>query len=285
MKRIELVFVVAVTLLAGCASDDTSSSGGGSVTLLTHDSFLVSDGIFSDFETANNVKVVVAKGADAGVTLNQAILSKGKPEGDVLWGVDNTLSSRAVTEGVVEPYKSAALATLDPSIAAFVPSGNELTPIDRGDVCVNADKAWFEAKGLAMPTSFADLADAKYKDLLVVENAATSSPGLAFMLATRAEFGEAGWLGFWKQLRDNGVKVVDGWTQAYTVDFSGSSGKGPRPLVVSYGSSPAAEAGPTVGVARDLFRPGRIRRRAQGNETCGASGKAHRLHALGQVPG
>ena len=80
----------------------------------------------------------------------------------------------------------------------------------------------------------------QYRDLLVVENPATSSPGLAFLLATVAEFGEDGWADYWSALRDNGVEVVDDWDQAYYERFSGAS-DGDRPLVVSYGSSPPAE--------------------------------------------
>src|SRR5207342_374642 len=86
-----------------------------------------------------------------------------------------------------------------------------------------------------------DLRQPAYKDTLVVENPATSSPGLVFLLATIATYGPDGWQGYWKDLRANGVKIADGWTQAYTVEFSGSSGKGSYPLVVSYGSSPPAE--------------------------------------------
>ena len=54
-----------------------------------------------------------------------------------------------------------------------------------------------------------------------------------------------GWQGYWKKLKANGVKVVDGWEQAYNEEFSGSAGgkkaKADRPLVVSYASSPPAE--------------------------------------------
>jgi thiamine transport system substrate-binding protein len=110
-------------------------------------------------------------------------------------------------------------------------------------VCINFDKAWFAAKGVPVPTSLDDLRTAPYKNTLVVENPATSSPGLVFMLATVAAYGADGWLAYWKDLRANGVKVDDGWTQAYSTDFSGSSGKGQYPLVVSYGSSPPAEVG------------------------------------------
>ena len=72
----------------------------------------------------------------------------------------------------------------------------------------------------------------------MVENPATSSPGLAFLMASVAELGD-GWEQFWADLRANGVQVVDGWTQAYYESFSWAGGD--RPLVVSYGSSPPFE--------------------------------------------
>jgi thiamine transport system substrate-binding protein len=116
-----------------------------------------------------------------------------------------------------------------------------LTPVDTGDVCVNYDKEWFTSRDITPPTTLEDLIKPEYKDLLVVQNPNSSSPGLAFMMATIAAFGEEGWQDYWSSLRDNGVKIVDGWTEAYTVEFSGSSGKGNYPLVVSYASSPPAE--------------------------------------------
>jgi thiamine transport system substrate-binding protein len=229
--------LLAATTLAAC-------SGGGdddvTLKLVTHDSFAVSDAVLDRFTTDTGIEVEVLRGADAGTLLNRAILTEGNPEGDVLWGVDNTLLSRAVTEDVFVPYASPALSGVDSALTALVP-GNELTPVDFGDVCVNYDRAWFEAKGLTPPASLDDLAEPEYRDLLVVQNPATSSPGLAFLLATVAAYGDPGWQDYWEALRANGVLVVDGWTQAYSTEFSGSAGNGPRPIVVSYATSPVAE--------------------------------------------
>ncbi len=108
-------------------------------------------------------------------------------------------------------------------------------------MCINYDKNYFSQNKLAVPQTFEDLLKPEYKGLLVVENPATSSPGLAFVMATIAHFGPEKYLDYWKSLRDNGVQVVDGWETAYYTNFSASSGKGPQPMVVSYASSPAAE--------------------------------------------
>jgi thiamine transport system substrate-binding protein len=187
------------------------------------------------------VTVKVLKAGDAGQMVNQAILSKGHPLGDVLFGVDNTFLSRALDAGIFQPYHSPALGSIP---GEFQPDPqHRVTPIDYGDVCLNIDKAAFAA-GTPAPQRLEDLTKPQYKGMLVVENPATSSPGLAFMLATVARFGESGsytWLDYWRGLRANDVKVSASWDDAYDTQFSGSAGHGDRPIVVSYASSPPAE--------------------------------------------
>ena len=236
--RIFAGLTIALPTLIACGG--SSDSSPKAVTLLAYDSFTPSKGIFDAFTNDTGIVVNVITGGDAGELVAKAVLTAGNPEGDVLWGVDNTLMSRAIDADVFTKYESNNGGDLDAAAKELV-KDNLLTPVDTGDVCVNYDKQWFADKKISPPASLADLAKPEYKDLLVTQNPETSSPGLAFMLATIAEFGESGWKDFWVSLRNNGVKVVDGWTEAYTVEFSGSSGKGSRPLVVSYASSPPAE--------------------------------------------
>ena len=240
----------ALVLMSGCALKsapidstgvtDTTVNEPVTLTLLAHDSFTPSEGIFDAFTTATGIRVNVVQGGDAGELVTKAVLTAGNPEGDVLWGVDNTLLSRALEADVFSPYKSQNFEFIDPASTAGIP-GNEVTPVDTGDVCINYDIAFYAQQNLTPPLTLRALTSSSYKDQLVVPSPLSSSPGLAFFLATVVEFGENGWQAYWKQLRDNGVLVVDGWTEAYTVEFSGSSGKGDRPLVVSYASSPPAE--------------------------------------------
>ncbi len=230
-------------LLAACggygARPTPTASGPRQLTIMTHASFAVSEAVVKKFEAEHNVKLVFLPGGDAGEVLNKAILTREAPLADVLYGVDNTFLSRALQAGIFEPYDSPALADI-PAGFRLDPSNSAL-PVDYGDVCINYDRAWFASRSLPVPDSLEDLAEPEYKGLLVMENPATSSPGLAFLLATIRHFGEDGYLDYWRQLRQNGVTVVDGWETAYYTNFSGSSGKGPQPLVVSYASSPAAE--------------------------------------------
>lgn len=237
MRRLlaPLVLLVVVTMVAAAcdrgSSDDT-------ITLVTHDSFNISDDVLEEFTAETGVEVQVLPSGDAGTTLNQAILTEGDPLGDVIFGIDNTFLSRATEADILVPYESPELADV-PDELQLDPE-HRATPVDHGDVCINFDKEWFAEEGLAPPETLEDLAAPEYAGLLVVENPATSSPGLAFLLATVAHFGEDGWRDYWQQLRDNDVLAVSGWEEAYNGEFTAGEGQGDRPLVVSYASSPPA---------------------------------------------
>ena len=222
---------------AGCGGGDDAP---GEVVLVTHDSFVISDDVKQAFQNQSGQTLRILQTGDAGETLSKALLTAGNPQGDVLFGVDSNLLSRALDGDLFDEYESPALARAN---EAFVlDPEHRATPIDHGEVCLNYDREWFSERDREPPRSLDDLARAEYDDLLVVENAATSTPGLAFLLATIARFGDDGWQDFWRDLRKNGVLVVDGWEEAYNVRFSGSSGgSGDRPVVVSYASSPPAE--------------------------------------------
>jgi thiamine transport system substrate-binding protein len=240
MKKINLFLFSFLFLFSACTSQATATQPAGpqTLTVMTHDSFSVSDGVVKAFEQANNAKVVFLQSGDAGAALNKAILSKNAPLADVLFGVDNTFLSRALDADIYETYASPALADVPDNFK--LDKSNRALPIDYGDVCINYDKKYFADKNLAVPQSLEDLTKPEYKGLLVTENPATSSTGLAFLLATVAHFGDS-FTNYWQQLKDNGIIVVDGWETAYYTNFSGSSGHGPQPMVVSYGTSPAAE--------------------------------------------
>lgn len=235
MKRL---VITALFLLSACGGGE-SADEPVTLTLIAHESFTPSDGIFDQFTEATGITVEVINAGDAGEIVTKAALTSGNPEGDVLWGVDNTLLSRALEANVFESYEANGLAAIPSDLRDGIPNF-EVTPVDSGDVCINYDIAWYDERGIEPPSSFEDLVDDTYAGQLVVQSPLTSSPGLAFMLATIATFGEEGWLDYWSALRANDVLVVDGWTEAYYNEFSSSQG-GSRPLVVSYGSSPPAE--------------------------------------------
>ncbi len=245
MKKLTVTLLLFLFIVSACApvtptvAPETPPGEPQTLTVMTHDSFSISEEVVARFESENNAKLTFLKSGDTGAALNKAILSKDAPLADVFFGVDNTFLSRAVDAGIFEPYQSPLLAQV-PAEFQLDPE-NRLVPVDFGDVCINYDKAWFAEKKLPVPASLDELTRPEYQALLVVENPATSSPGLAFLLATIAKYGDPGYLDYWKALKDNGVVVVDGWETAYYTNFSASSGQGPQPMVVSYASSPAAE--------------------------------------------
>jgi thiamine transport system substrate-binding protein len=235
---------LALMMVAACTSDGgavtTASAKPVTLTLVTHDSFVVSDGVLETFTADTGIKVKVLASGDAGEAVNQAILTKDDPQGDVLYGVDNTYLSRALDADLFVPHMAKGV---DAVPAEFMlDDKHRVTPIDYGDVCLNIDKSYFAAKSLAPPASLDDLVAPAYKGLTVVENPATSSPGLAFLIGTIEQYGDAGWQDWWTRLRDNDVLVANSWDDAYHGKFSGGGeSTGDRPIVVSYASSPPAE--------------------------------------------
>jgi len=224
-------------ILVACVA--STPTGPRTLTVMTHDSFATSEAVLKEFESANNVAVQILKSGDAGAMVNTALLSQKAPLADVLYGVDNSLLSRALDEALFERYDSPALSGI-PAELKLDPD-NRALPVDYGDVCLNYDIAFFVEKGLTPPSSLDDLTRPEYKGLTITEDPATSSPGLAFMLATWARYGDEGFREYWTAMRANDVKVAADWETAYYTDFSASSGAGPRPIVVSYASSPPAE--------------------------------------------
>jgi len=216
-----IIFVTATaTALIGLSIYQSTNKTTKSVTLVAHDSFVMTKSQIANFEKSTGFALTMVRAGDAGSLTNRLILTKSAPIADVVFGIDNTFAGRATDAGIID---------------------GQLSPTDFGDVCLNYHKAWFAQHGIDVPQTLDDLVKPDYKNLTVVENPNTSSTGLAFLAASIDKFGASGWKTFWKQLKSNGVKVTDGWETAYYTEFSGASGKGKYPIVLSYAASPADE--------------------------------------------
>ncbi|MYJ47453.1 MAG: thiamine ABC transporter substrate-binding protein, partial [Acidimicrobiales bacterium] len=253
--RLAVAIAATMLLIAACGSDDVPETDipapppetespaeeaaapatttepsieGTTVTLITHDSFNLSDGTLEEFTAQTGVTVELLEVGDAGTLVAEAILTKGAPLGDVLFGIDNTFLQRGLDAGIFERYESPALAGVPEDLQ--IDSRHRVTPVDYGDVCVNY---WKDAVPWE-PVTLDELTFPEFADQLVVQHPETSSPGLAFLLATIAAFGD-GWELYWEDLRANGVTVTAGWEDAYYGEFI--SGGGERSMVVSYASS------------------------------------------------
>jgi len=219
-KNVIIWTTAIATVLLGLSIYQSANKTPNAVTLVTHDSFVMTKSQVADFEQATGFDLTLVKAGDAGSLTNRLILTKSAPIADVVFGIDNTFAGRATDAGIID---------------------GKLSPTDFGDVCMNYDKLWFAHHGISAPQTVSDLVKPLYKNLAVVENPNTSSTGLSFLAATIDKFGANGWQTYWKQLKSNGVKVTDGWETAYYTEFSGSSGKGEYPIVLSYAASPADE--------------------------------------------
>ena len=236
LKRVMAAIAATVGLIAtltGCAPESPKT-----VTIATHDSFVISDELIQKFETESGYQLEVVKLGDAGELTNKLVLTKDQPVADAFFGIDNTFRGVAESNGIVD---------------------GDFTQIDFADVCFNYDKQWFATKGIEAPKTWRELTSPRFRGLTVVENPATSSTGLSFLFATVAALGEPSWKTWWAAMRQNDLKVVAGWEQAYYTEFSGSAGKGPYPIVLSYSSSPADEvddAGQsrTASISSECFR-------------------------------
>jgi thiamine transport system substrate-binding protein len=237
----QLVGLAACLIAAGCSvmgngtGEDGDAKSPTRVVLVTHESFVLPDELIANFEADSGLTLVVKAAGDAGTLTNKLVLTQSNPTGDVAFGVDNTFASRALEAGVFTAYDR----DLPAGAAQYRLEGDEtLAPVDQANVCVNVDTTWFGEKKLTPPGTLEDLTKPEYRDLLVVPGAATSSPGMAFLLSTIAEYGDR-WPDYWTRLMENGVKLTSGWSDAYYVDFTQGGESGKRPIVVSYDSSPA----------------------------------------------
>ncbi len=232
-----LALAAGVAVLVAACGDDGGGEDGSQLVVITHDSFNLTKSLISEFEKENKTTVKIVPKGDAGAMLTSLILTKGNPEGDVSFGVDNTFLSRALEQGVFQEYQSPLLDKIPDDLK--MDSTKFATPIDYGYVNFNYDIEGLKKAGAPVPQKLEDLTDGSYKGLVVVENPASSSTGLAFMIATVDYFGADKWLDWWKAMRKNDMKVVDGWETAYNVNFSLHGGG--QPIVLSYATSPAYE--------------------------------------------
>ena len=213
---------------------------GVTLTILDHGAFGAFDDAAALFENRTGARVVHVEADDAGSVLNRAIREKGDPTFDVLYGIDNILWTRAVEEGIFEPYRPVLAERVDPSLVLDAEAWHA-TPVDHGYVGVNVDETKLGAR-VASLEDLETLAAA-----FVTPDPRTSTPGLGYLLASLDTFAEDGWLHHWRKLFENGVLVTSGWTEAYEQHFSAGygvdyGGAGDKAIVTSYTSSPAYEA-------------------------------------------
>jgi len=225
------------SLTAGDTAQEEETAAGGTVVLVTHESFNLPKKLRRTFEEESGYDLEVRPAGDAGALTTKLVLTTDNPTGDVAFGVDNTFATRALDEGV---FARSGVALPSAAEEYALPSDDDgrLVPVDNANVCVNVDTTWFAEQDLAPPATLEDLTDPAYEGLFVTPSALSSSPGMAFLLSTVAEYGDD-WPAYWERLMANDTLVVDGWNDAYYGEFTQGGEEGSRPIVLSYDSSPA----------------------------------------------
>lgn len=241
--RLAALAISSCLIAAGCGSSETETKKveqqSATVTVITHDSFALDPKLKKKFETDNDVELKLVQQGDVGTLVNKLVLTKDSPLADAVYGIDNTFASRAVEEGVLAPGTS----TRAPEEFALEGEGaDQLAAVDYSDVCINIDDTWFAKEKVAPPKTLDDLTEPAYKGLTALPAATSSSPGLAFLIATIAAQGDD-WQDYWTRLVANDVEITSGWSEAYEGQFTQGGGKGRRPIVLSYSSSPPFTVG------------------------------------------
>lgn len=92
----------------------------------------------------------------------------------------------------------------------IVPASKKYTPELKNGGCIILDPAKLQAKGLPEPTSYADLLDSKYKNLVTMPNPKKSGTGYMFLRQLTNEWGEQEAFNYFDSLFKNGCLANGG---------------------------------------------------------------------------
>ena len=185
------------------------------------------------------MKVKVLQSGDAGAALNQVILTKSNPIGDVFFGVDNTFLSRALDADVFAKYASGALCAACPTST----SSTRRTGSRRSTTATCAStttSSGSRSRSSRCRRRSTTSPSPRTRACSWSRTRRRRRPGSRSSSRPSREYGDDGWRDYWSKLRANDVKVDDGWESAYDGDFTQGANQGTYPLVVSYASSPPA---------------------------------------------
>ncbi|EMA40576.1 thiamine ABC transporter substrate-binding protein [Halococcus hamelinensis] len=252
---------VGAALLAGCTSGDGSTNGsdsngsatggagregnttgnttatvgsaktGGTLTVATYASFTGEDTagawLKSAFEKRHSNATVEFQVPENGVNQFVQRAQQGAPiDADLYVGL-NTSELVRVRRQLDSPlFRSSGTVDGTDAIKQTLdvdPRGRAI-PYDTGYITLVYDGTKVDE-----PRSFDALTKPRYANELITENAQQSDPGRAFLLWTVLAKGEDGYLDYWRDLLDNGVRVLADWEPAYQAFTDGEA-----PMVVSY---------------------------------------------------
>jgi thiamine transport system substrate-binding protein len=249
MKKGRLVLLVIAMLAIGIIGISKET-----LVVYTYDSF-VSWGPAGElkevFEARYdcNLEFVTAGGGKATLSRLLAEREAGGTDADLFMAEVNDVPR-------VATYDLFLLVTVEdiPNIA-FVPQDlllaqtAGLIPYEYGYITLTYDSQVLSEEDL--PERLEELADPRYKGMLVCEDPRTSSTGFSFLLWTIARFGEEGYLDFWRSLDPTLLTITQGWSEAWTLLTHGEA-----PIVVSFSTDTAYGAMYEDSLRYRAFAPG-----------------------------
>lgn len=225
-----LIFILLTAISNLYASGQPKAEKTETLVVYSYDSFASEWGpgpsIIAEFEEKYGVKVEIHAPGDGVTVLSQLIMEKENPKADVVVGLDNNLLTKALSEGILEPYKSENSSKISKEL--IFDETFHLTPYDYGYFAICYDKENITN----LPESLEDLTKEEYKDSLILMDPRTSTPGLGFLLWTISIYGDE-YLEYWNRLKPSILTIAEGWSSGY-----GLFTQEEAPLVLSYSTSP-----------------------------------------------
>lgn len=215
------------------------SADGNTLVVYTYDSF-VSWGpakyIEKHFEqrTGAEVKFVATGDSRKMLTALKREKATGQTQADIFLGIERSDIPKTNNGQIFRNLKKKELPNLDTVRNSLLSPGEDdrLIPYEYGYITIVYDSKKIAAE--QVPQTFEQLAQAKYKNQLIVEDPRISSPGFSFLLWTIKHYG-SDYIDYWKRLRSNILTVPGGWSAAYSL-FQ----RGEAPMVVSFSTDTAS---------------------------------------------
>lgn len=237
MRRFTGVFLGVVVVLIAAAlivpglvqkDADTMADARPKLVVYAYSSFPAAD-IVERFEENHGVELVFVSPGGAGSTLSRLVteLDTGGTDADVFLGLADTSLARALDHNVFEPYDPALLSNLsDIPEDILVDNTGHTLPFDYGYIALVYHPE--RIGSIALPESLEELTDPRFENKIIMMDA-SSSTGQAFLMWTIAEFGEDGYLDYWRRLKPNLLTVTNSWSTGYQMFENGEA-----PIILSY---------------------------------------------------
>lgn len=228
------------------------TSGDVQLTLYTYESLLADPGYdfvegYANYSGIPKDSIQVIALSDANSIVTRLIGEKDSPAADVVIGLDNILVYEAKNQGVLQPYNSPMLENISSDLITNLDPDHYLLPFDYGIIAFNYDNLRINSSTVDNLENLTlnDFLTLELDKKLVIEDPTLSSPGLGFLLSTIAIYGDPSiefdgllnlnWRDWWENASSD-IRVAPSWGAAFDIYYEEGEN---RPLMISYGSSPA----------------------------------------------